>query len=77
MKIRLVTAPILAMPDGSEGFVTYSDASRKRLGCVLMQNERVIAYVPRQLKPYEENYSTHDLELGHVLFVGKFRWIKG
>ena len=43
--------------------MVYSDASRQCLGCVLMQNDRVIAYASRQLKKHEENYPTHDLEL--------------
>ena len=63
LKTRLVTAPVLAMPDGGEGFVIYNDASKKGLGCVLMQNRRVIACVSQKLKPYEEHYPTHDLEL--------------
>jgi hypothetical protein len=52
-------------------FVVYSDASKKGLGCVLMQNNNVIAYASRQLKPYEQNYPTHDLELATVLFALK------
>ena len=71
MKRRLVTAPVLVMPDGGEGFVICSDTYKKGLECVLMQNERVIAYAPRQLKPYEENYPTHDLELATMIFALK------
>jgi len=67
LKKRLASAPVLALPKGNEGFVIFSDASRKSLGCVLMQ-KGVIAYASRQLKPYEENYSTHDLELTTVFF---------
>jgi len=67
----LVSAPILAIPKGNEGFVIYSDVSKKGLGCVLMQNGRVIAYAPRQLKPYEEIYPTHNLELAAVVFALK------
>ena len=63
LKGRLTSAPILALPNGRDGFVVYSDASRQGLGCVLMQNDRVIAYASRQLKKHEENYPTHDLEL--------------
>ena len=71
LKERMVTAPILAIPEGNEGFVIYSDASKKGLGCVLMQKGKVIAYASRQLKPYEENYPTHDLELAAVVFALK------
>ncbi|GJY86027.1 putative reverse transcriptase domain-containing protein [Tanacetum coccineum] len=56
---------------GSENFVVYCDASRKGLGVVLMQREKVIAYALRQLKIYEKNYTTHDLELGVVVFALK------
>ncbi|GJR18403.1 putative reverse transcriptase domain-containing protein [Tanacetum coccineum] len=58
------SAPILALPEGSEDFVVYCDASHKGLGAVLMQREKVIAYASRQLKVHEKNYTTHDLELG-------------
>ncbi|GKA42798.1 putative reverse transcriptase domain-containing protein, partial [Tanacetum coccineum] len=61
LKQRLVSAPILTLPSGSGGFQIYSDASKKGLGCVLMQHGKVIAYASRQLKPYEVNYPTHDL----------------
>ncbi|GJT75945.1 putative reverse transcriptase domain-containing protein [Tanacetum coccineum] len=64
-------APILALPEGSEKFVVYCDASHKGLGAVLMQREKVIAYASRQLKVYEKNYTTHDLELGAVVFALK------
>ncbi|WP_354666195.1 ribonuclease H family protein [Nostoc sp. GT001] len=63
LKDRLTSRLILALPEGNEGFVIYSDASLRGLGCVLMQNGRVIAYASRQLKPAEKNYPTHDLEL--------------
>ncbi|GKV11106.1 hypothetical protein SLEP1_g22390 [Rubroshorea leprosula] len=63
LKKKLVTAPVFALPINGEGFTIYSDASKKGLGCVLMQKDRVIAYASWQLKPYEENYPTHDLEL--------------
>ncbi|GJU33553.1 putative reverse transcriptase domain-containing protein [Tanacetum coccineum] len=56
-------APILALPEGSENFVLYCDASHKGLGAVLMQKEKVIAYASCQLKVHEKNYTTHDLEL--------------
>nr|GFB98964.1 reverse transcriptase [Tanacetum cinerariifolium] len=68
---RLVSAPILTLPSGSGGFQIYSDASKKGLGCVLMQHGKVIAYASRQLKPYEVNYPTHDLELAAVVFALK------
>ena len=71
LKGRLTSAPILALPNGRDGFVVYSDASRQGLGCVLMQNDRVIAYASRQLKKHEENYPTHDLELAAVVFALK------
>ncbi|GKE35378.1 putative reverse transcriptase domain-containing protein [Tanacetum coccineum] len=71
LKRKLCSAPILALPEGSENFVVYCDASRKRLGAVLMQREKVIAYASRQLKIHEKNYTTHDLELGAVVFALK------
>ncbi|XP_028106251.1 uncharacterized protein LOC114305367 [Camellia sinensis] len=71
LKAKLTTAPVLALPSGIEGFVIYNDASHKGLGCVLMQNGRVIAYVSRQLKLHEKNYPTHNLELAVVVFALK------
>ncbi|GJY17112.1 putative reverse transcriptase domain-containing protein [Tanacetum coccineum] len=71
LKQKLYSAPILALPKGSENFVVYCDASHKVLGAVLMQKEKVIAYASRQLKIYEKNYTTHDLELGAVVFALK------
>ena len=71
LKNRLVSAPILTIPSGSGGFVVYSDASHQGLGCVLMRHGRVVAYASRQLKPYERNYPTHDLELAAVVFALK------
>ncbi|GJY94640.1 putative reverse transcriptase domain-containing protein [Tanacetum coccineum] len=65
------SAPILALPEGSKDFVVYCDASHKGLGAVLMQREKVIAYASRQLKVHEKNYTTHDLELGSVVFALK------
>ncbi|GJZ62395.1 putative reverse transcriptase domain-containing protein [Tanacetum coccineum] len=62
---------ILALPEGNDNFVVYCDASLQGLGAVLMQREKVIAYASRQLKPHEENYTTHDLELGTVIFALK------
>nr|GFB13455.1 putative reverse transcriptase domain-containing protein [Tanacetum cinerariifolium] len=71
LKQRLVSALVLTLPSGSGGFQTYSDASKKGLGCVLMQHGKVIAYASRQLKPYEVNYPTHDLDLAAVVFALK------
>ncbi|GKA72644.1 putative reverse transcriptase domain-containing protein [Tanacetum coccineum] len=71
IKQKLCSAPILALSKGSENFIVYCDASHKRLGAVLMQNEKVIAYASRQLKIHEKNYTTHDLELGAVVFALK------
>ena len=71
LKQRLVTAPVLVIPDGNDGYVIYSDASHQGLGCVLMQHGRVVAYASRQLKPHERTYLTHDLELAVVLFALK------
>ncbi|GJR85425.1 putative reverse transcriptase domain-containing protein [Tanacetum coccineum] len=69
LKQKLCSAPILALPEGTENFVVYCDASHKGFGAVLMQREKVIAYASRQLKKHEENYTTHDLELGAVVFA--------
>nr|GEY68606.1 putative reverse transcriptase domain-containing protein [Tanacetum cinerariifolium] len=69
LKQKLCSAPILALPEGSEDFIVYCDASIKGLGAVLMQREKVIAYASRQLKIHEENYTTHDLELGKANVV--------
>ncbi|KAA0048100.1 putative 22 kDa kafirin cluster [Cucumis melo var. makuwa] len=63
LRQKLVTALVLTVPDGSGSFVIYSDASKKGLGCVLMQQGKVVAYTSRQLKSHEQNYPTHDLEL--------------
>lgn len=71
LKRRLTTAPVLTVPDGTEGFVIYTDASKQGLGCVLMQNGKVVAYASRQLKPHEQNYPTHDLELAAVVHALK------
>ncbi|KAJ9544880.1 LOW QUALITY PROTEIN: hypothetical protein OSB04_024587 [Centaurea solstitialis] len=71
LKHKLCNAPILALPEGTDNFVVYCDASHQGLGCVLMQNEKVIAYASRQLKVHEKSYTTHDLELGAVVFALK------
>ncbi|GKE61030.1 putative reverse transcriptase domain-containing protein [Tanacetum coccineum] len=62
LKQKLCSAPILALPKGSENFIVYCDASHKGLGAMLMQKEKVIAYASRQLKIHEKNYTTHDME---------------
>ncbi|GKD42000.1 putative reverse transcriptase domain-containing protein, partial [Tanacetum coccineum] len=66
---KLCSAPILALPEGTEDFMVYCDESLKSYGAVLMQREKVIAYASRQLKVYEENYTTYDLDLGAVVFA--------
>ncbi|GKD09551.1 putative reverse transcriptase domain-containing protein [Tanacetum coccineum] len=71
IKQKLCSAPILALPEGSEDFIVYCNASIKGLGVVLMQREKVIAYASRQLKLHDKNYTTHDLELGAVVFALK------
>ncbi|GJZ24584.1 putative reverse transcriptase domain-containing protein [Tanacetum coccineum] len=71
LKDKLCNAPVLALPDGPEDFVVYYDASGLGLGCVLMQRGKVISYASRQLKIHEKNYTTHDLELGAVVFAFK------
>nr|GEY56059.1 retrotransposon protein, putative, Ty3-gypsy subclass [Tanacetum cinerariifolium] len=71
LKQKLCSAPILALPEESEDFIVYYDASNKGLGAVLMQREKVISYASRQLKIHEKNYTTHDLELGAVVFALK------
>nr|GEW42001.1 putative reverse transcriptase domain-containing protein [Tanacetum cinerariifolium] len=78
IKHKLCSAPILALPEGSEDFVVYCDASIKGLGEVLMQREKVISYGSRQLKVHEKNYKTYDLELGAVkeLNMRQRRWLE-
>ncbi|GKD49429.1 putative reverse transcriptase domain-containing protein, partial [Tanacetum coccineum] len=71
LKDKLCNAPVLALLDRSEDFVVYCDASSLGLGCVLMKRGKVIAYASRQLKIQEKNYTTHDLELGTVVFAPK------
>ncbi|GKA17535.1 retrotransposon protein, putative, ty3-gypsy subclass [Tanacetum coccineum] len=81
LKENLCNASILSLPDGIEDFVVYCDVSNQGLGCILMQRGKVIAYASRQLKIHEKNYTTHDLELGAVVFALKtwrhyLRWIE-
>ncbi|CAA0816896.1 Uncharacterized mitochondrial protein AtMg00860, partial [Striga hermonthica] len=67
LKRRLTSAPMLTIPDPSRSFTIFSDASKQGLGCVLMQDGQVVAYASQQLKPHEQNYPTHDLELAAVV----------
>ena len=71
LKEILVEAPVLIQPISSRECTMYSDASGIGLGCVLMQDGKVVAYASRQLKPHEQNYPTHDLELAAVVFALK------
>jgi hypothetical protein len=71
LKKRLTTAPILTLPDQSKRFTVYCDASRDGLGCILMQEGRVIAYAPQELRRHKLNYPTHDLELAAVVHALK------
>ena len=71
LKKRLTTAPVLVLPDIHRSFDIYCDASRQGLGCVLMQEGKVVAYASRQLRPHELNYPTHDLELAAVVHALK------
>nr|GEW61364.1 putative reverse transcriptase domain, ribonuclease H-like domain, aspartic peptidase domain protein [Tanacetum cinerariifolium] len=68
LKLKLCSAPILSLPEGSKDFVVYCDASFKGFGAILMQREKVITHASRQFKKNEENYTTHDLKLGAVVF---------
>jgi hypothetical protein len=67
LKQFLTSTPVLAQPDNSKPYEVYCDASGTGLGCVLMQENRVIAYASRALRPHEKNYPTHDLELAAVV----------
>ena len=71
LKTKLTTAPVLVLPDTGKDFQIYCDASRQGTGCVLMQDGKVVAYASRQLRPHEENYPTHDLELTAVVHTLK------
>ncbi|RVW66686.1 Transposon Ty3-I Gag-Pol polyprotein [Vitis vinifera] len=71
LKRKLTTAPVLTTPISGELFTIYCDASTMGLGCVLMQQDKVVAYASRQLKQHERNYPTHDLELAAVVFALK------
>jgi hypothetical protein len=71
LKEKLTSAPVLVIPDPHRKYVVYCDASHRGLGCVLMQDGAVVAYASRQLKPHEQNYPTHDLELAAIIFASK------
>ena len=71
LKKMLTEAPVLTQPTPGKEYVLYSDASRTGLGCVLMQEGKVVAYASRQLKPHEQNYPTHDLKLAAIVFALK------
>ena len=71
LKRRLTESPILVQPDESGEFDVHTDASLSGIGCVLMQHGRVIAYASRQLKPHEQNYPVHDLEMAAVVHALK------
>src|SRR5947207_11468722 len=68
---RLTSAPVLVLPDIHKDFTVYCDASGQGIGCVLMQDGKVVAYASRQLKAHEKNYPTHDLELAAVVHALK------
>lgn len=71
LKTRLTSAPVLVLPGCQKDFQVYCDASRRGFGCVLMQHGKVVSYASRQLRPHEENYPTHDLELAAVIHALK------
>jgi hypothetical protein len=71
LRQHLTTAPVLAQPDNNKPFDVYCDASGTGLGCVLLQDNRVIAYASRALRPHEQNYPTHGLELAVVVHALK------
>ena len=71
LKTMLTEAPVLSQSESGKEFTVYTDASHRGLGCVLMQEGKVIAYASRQLKPHELNYPTHDLELAAIVFALK------
>ncbi|WVZ51659.1 hypothetical protein U9M48_002781 [Paspalum notatum var. saurae] len=73
LKKRLTTAPVLTLPDLTKSFTVYCDASKEGLGCVPMQEGKVIAYASRRLRKHEVNYPTHDPELATVVYALKIR----
>ncbi|XP_060968707.1 uncharacterized mitochondrial protein AtMg00860-like [Cannabis sativa] len=78
LKDKLIKSLVLCVPTNKDKFVVYCDASKQGLGCVLMQNEKVVAYASRQLKEYETRYPTHDLELAAVkeLNMRQRQWLE-
>ena len=75
LKDLLTSALILTLSSGNEGYTVYYDDSRVGLGCMLIQNGKVIAYASCQLKKQKQNYLTHDLEMTTVVFALKYRGI--
>jgi hypothetical protein len=71
LKRKFTTTQVLTLPDIKKDFVVYCDASRQGLGCILMQEGKVVDYASRQLKKHEENYPTHDMELAAVVHALK------
>ena len=71
LKRRLTSTPILIVPKGGQRYTVYYDASKERLGCVLMQSGRVMAYSSQHVKNHEQNYLTHDMELATIVFALK------
>ena len=71
LKAFLTEAPVFTQPTCGKEYVIFSDASLNGLGCVIMQEGKVVAYASRQLKPHEKNYPTHDLELAAIVFALK------
>ena len=69
LKRRLTSAPILIVPEIGQWYTLYRDASKVRLGCVLMQSGRVVVYGSHELKNHEQNYPTHDMELVAIVFT--------
>ncbi len=67
----LIEAPVLTQPVSGKDFMVYSDASHNGLGCVLIQEGKVVTYASRQLRPHEQNCPTHDLELAVIIFTLK------
>jgi hypothetical protein len=68
---RLTTTSVLTMSDMEKSFSIYCDASSQGLGCVLMQDNHVVAYASRQLRKHEEKYLTHNLELAVMVHALK------
>jgi hypothetical protein len=73
LKKRLMTTPVLSLPDEGKTYALYTDALKEGLGAVLMQDRKVIYLCLRKLKPHELNYPTHDLELAVIVFTLK-KW---